>query len=389
MVDRFFLRLLLLGLAAVVCWVLFLLQPVILPFVTAAIFAYILNPLVEFFCKLKMPRWLAISKVFIGLTLLLIWACWYLVPILWKQAVFIRDNIPVAIKWINNVVLPWVSTTFNVERMRLDVDQITPVVMSYIQTNYNYDSIQTFALQLAKSGLNFLQVGGLLILIPIITFYFLLDWHKMLARLQQLIPIRYKDKTLLVAQECDMVLRAFIKGQFLVMFLLGTIYGTGLQLIGLEVGIMIGMIAGFASIIPYAGFAVGIIAALFATLFQFGFDWLQILFVFLVFLAGQLCEGYILQPFLLGDKIGLSPVAVVFSVLAGAQLGGFVGMLIALPVAAILVVLLHHLKEYYQQSTWFTRPMRNINTTALLIEQEPSAAPDKITNQDDDTVTTK
>ena len=141
------------------------------------------------------------------------------------------------------------------------------------------------------------------------------------------------------------------------MLLLGIVYAVGLQLIGLEVGLIIGMIAGLASIIPYLGFAVGIIAAVIATLFQFGLDWTQLLLVGVVFMIGQMVEGYILQPFLLGDKIGLSPVAVVFAVLAGAQLGGFLGMLIALPVAAVIVVLLKHARDNYEKSRFYGLPI--------------------------------
>ena len=138
-----------------------------------------------------------------------------------------------------------------------------------------------------------------------------------------------------------------------VMILLGIIYAAGLQLIGLEVGLIIGMVAGLCSIIPYLGFGVGIVTAVIACFFQFGMDPKHLLMVLAVFGVGQLVEGYILQPFLLGDKIGLSPVAVVFAVLAGAQLGGFVGMLIALPVAAVIVVLLKHAREYYQHSLFY------------------------------------
>ena len=141
------------------------------------------------------------------------------------------------------------------------------------------------------------------------------------------------------------------------MILLGVVYATGLQLIGLEVGLIIGMIAGLASIIPYLGFAVGIVAAIIATFLQFGIDWMQLVLVLVVFMIGQAVEGYILQPFLLGDKIGLSPVAVVFAVLAGAQLAGFMGMLIALPVAAVIVVLLRHLRDYYEKSNLYGQPV--------------------------------
>ena len=137
------------------------------------------------------------------------------------------------------------------------------------------------------------------------------------------------------------------------MVLLGVVYAVGLQLVGLQVGLIIGMVAGLCSIIPYLGFGVGIIAAVIACFFQFGMDPKHLFMVLAVFGLGQLIEGYILQPFLLGDKIGLSPVAVVFAVLAGAQLGGFAGMLIALPVAAVIVVLLKHVREYYEQTPFY------------------------------------
>ena len=245
--------------------------------------------------------------------------------------------------------------------------------MDYIQTNYSTDSIQAMLLKVAQSGLNFIQIGGTVVLIPIITFYFLLDWERMLDSLRRLIPRPYEKSALHIVGECHSVLGAFVKGQFLVMFLLGVVYAVGLQLIGLEVGLIIGMIAGLASIIPYLGFAVGMIAAVIATLFQFGIDWMQLVLVLVVFMIGQAVEGYILQPFLLGDKIGLSPVAVVFAVLAGAQLAGFLGMLIALPVAAIIVVLLRHARDCYEKSQLYGSPaliLQDISAGTISIHTE-------------------
>jgi predicted PurR-regulated permease PerM len=184
-----------------------------------------------------------------------------------------------------------------------------------------------------------------------------------------------------------MVLGAFVKGQILVMFLLGVVYAVGLQLIGLEVGLIIGMVAGLASIIPYLGFAVGIISAVIATLFQFGIDWMQLVLVGIVFMIGQAIEGYILQPFLLGDKIGLSPVAVVFAVLAGAHLGGILGMLIALPVAAIIVVLLKHAREFYESSLWYGKSAQVIldgeNGKSVHVDAENINVDITIKNQQD------
>lgn len=298
-------------------------------------------------------------------------AIWYLVPLIWQQLMYARDNIPAIIGWINSTFLPWLSNTFNVVEMEIDTNQISDVVMNYVQTNYSADSIQAFLLRLAQSGINFLQIGGTIVLIPIIAFYFLLDWDRMLGSLRRLIPRPYEKSTLKIVGECHSVLGAFVKGQFLVMILLGIVYAVGLQLIGLEVGLIIGMVAGLASIIPYLGFAVGIIAAVIATLLQFGIDWWQLVLVGIVFMVGQAVEGYILQPFLLGDKIGLSPVAVVFAVLAGAQLAGFLGMLIALPVAAVIVVLLRHVREYYEHTTFYgdrAIVMQDASTGSINIE---------------------
>lgn len=357
MVDRTLRRIFILSGIVLLLWVLYLLKPVVIPFVVAFFMAYLFSPLVEQFCKVGLPRWLSISLVFIGIGIALTLAVWYIIPLVWKQLIIARDSIPVGINWINSTFLPWVSATFNIEEMEIDTTHMSSIVMDYVQTNYSADSIQAMLLRVAQSGLNFIQIGGTVVLIPIIAFYFLLDWQRMLDSLRRLIPRPYEQSTLAVVQECHSVLGAFVKGQFLVMILLGVVYATGLQLIGLEVGLIIGMIAGLASIIPYLGFAVGIVAAIIATFLQFGIDWMQLVLVLVVFMIGQAVEGYILQPFLLGDKIGLSPVAVVFAVLAGAQLAGFMGMLIALPVAAVIVVLLRHLRDYYEKSNLYGQPV--------------------------------
>ena len=356
MVDRTLRRIFILVGIALLLWTLYLLKPVLIPFASAFIIAYLFNPLVDKIHRIGLPRWVAISIVFIGIGVVITWAIWYLVPLVWQQLMYAKSSIPASIHWINSTFLPWSSKTFSLVPMELDVDQISTAVMDYIQTNYSTDSIQSVVVKLAQSGLNFIQVGGTVVLIPIIAFYFLLEWDRMLESMRRLIPRSYEKSTLKIVGECHQVLGAFVKGQFLVMFLLGVIYAVGLQLIGLEVGLIIGMVAGLCSIIPYLGFAVGIIAAIVAAFFQFGLDWTHIILVCVVFGIGQMVEGYILQPFLLGDKIGLSPVAVVFAVLAGAQLGGIVGMLIALPVAAVIVVLLRHLRDFYEQSEVYRRP---------------------------------
>ena len=367
MQDRTLKRILIIGGLALFLWILYLLKPVVIPFIIAFFIAYLFSPLVDRLQKIGLPRWFSIGTVFIGIGVAVTMAFWYIVPLIWKQLVIARDSIPVGINWINSTFLPWVSNTFNVEQMEIDTNHMSTIVMDYIQTNYSTDSLQAMALRVAQSGLNFIQIGGTVVLIPIIAFYFLLDWRRMLDSLRRLIPRPYEKTTLEIATECHSVLGAFVKGQFLVMILLGIVYAVGLQLIGLDVGLIIGMIAGLASIIPYLGFAVGIVAAVIATLLQFGVDWMQLALVLVVFMIGQGVEGYVLQPFLLGDKIGLSPVAVVFAVLAGAQLAGFLGMLIALPVAAVIVVLLRHARDSYEKSQLY-------GSRSVEIQTDPSGS---------------
>lgn len=388
MVDRTLRRIFIIAGIALILWVLYLLKPVLVPFLGALLIAYLFSPLVDRLHRIGLPRWLSISVVFIGIGVAVTLAMWYLVPIVWQQLMYARDSIPAGIHWVNYTFLPWLSNTFNLVPMEIDTDQISTAIMDYVQTNYSADSIQAMALKLAQSGISVIQIGGIVVLIPIIAFYFLLDWDRMLASLRRLIPRPYEKSTLEIVGECHSVLGAFVKGQFLVMVLLGVVYAVGLQLIGLEVGLIIGMIAGLCSIIPYLGFGVGIVAAVIATLFQFGMDWWQLVLVGIVFMVGQAIEGYILQPFLLGDKIGLSPVAVVFAVLAGAQLAGFLGMLIALPVAAVIVVLLRHVREFYERSPIYdNQPLIvqdsvmgtiNIETADLdveIVSKNPNAKP--------------
>ena len=381
--DRPLRRIFILVSIALLIWLIYVLKPVVIPFIGAFFIAYLFSPLVARFSSIGLPRWLSTCIVFFGMSIALSVALWYVVPLVWKQVIYARDSIPAGVHWVNHRFLPWAEHTFNLEPMRIDTDQMSNAIMQYIQTNYSVDSIQTLALRLAQSGLNFIQIGGTVVLVPIIAFYFLLDWERMLQQMHRLIPRPYEKTTMRIVRECHSVLGAFVKGQFLVMFLLGVVYAVGLQLIGLEVGLIIGMIAGLASIIPYLGFAVGIISAVVATLFQFGIDWMQLVLVAIVFMVGQVIEGYVLQPFLLGDKIGLSPVAVVFAVLAGAHLGGILGMLIALPVAAVIVVLLKHGREFYETTAWYGKSLDVVDANCMHVEAENINVDITIKNQQD------
>ena len=343
------------GLLYVVLWVLGQLTPILMPFLAALVLAYLFNPLVESLTRLgHIPRWLAIALVFVTIGVVVVLVAWYLVPLVWDQILYARANIPNAIIWLNTSLRPWLQHTFHIETSRINLNVVTAWVTNFLQSHYNFDDTQQMLTRLAQSGMNIIGILSLLVLIPIVTFYFLLDWRHMLGRIHSLIPRRIEPKTMQILHECDQVLGAFVKGQLLVMVLLGIVYAVGLQLVGISVGLIIGIVAGLLSIIPYMGFTVGLLAAMVACVFEYGFSWQNMSLVMVVFMVGQVIEGYILQPFLLGDRIGLSPVAVIFAVLAGAQLGGIVGMLIALPVAALLVVLLRHLHEFYQGTMFYS-----------------------------------
>ena len=350
-IDPFFRRLFILAALCVFLYALFLMKTVIAPFLAAFILAYFLNPLVKRL-SLIMPRILAITVVyvsgFIVTSALIIW----LVPMLWAQAQLLWESLPRIIAWYNDAGRTWIAQYTDSELLPLDLNLISNTALTYFQNNYQVTDVQGLVKQVFSSGLTAANIIGLVVLIPILTFYFLLGWDQRLQTWKSAIPKPYTKKVVRIAKDCDDALMNFVKGQFLVMLLLGAVYAIQLQLIGLQLGLIIGITAGIASFVPYLGFGIGIIAALIAGLFQFGLDWVSLGLIFGAFMVGQAVEGYVLQPLLLGDKIGLSPLWVIFAVLAGASLFGFVGMLIALPVSAVINVLFHYAYEAYLGSEW-------------------------------------
>ncbi len=215
------------------------------------------------------------------------------------------------------------------------------------------DIVGVVVSQATASGLALLAWLANLVLIPVVGFYLLRDWDVMMAKLRSLLPRQREAQVMGLAGECHEVLGAFVRGQLLVMLALGLIYAGGLMLVGLELGLLIGLLAGLAAIVPYMGFIIGIGAALVAGLFQFGGDPYAMLGIVAVFMVGQALEGMVLTPLLVGDRIGLHPVAVIFAILAGGELFGFTGVLLALPVAAVIMVLLRHVHDLYKESDMY------------------------------------
>jgi predicted PurR-regulated permease PerM len=192
-----------------------------------------------------------------------------------------------------------------------------------------------------------------LVLIPVLTFYLLRDWDLLVARFRELLPRSNAKKIIEISLECDDMLAAFIRGQLMVMFALAAIYTIGLMMIGLELALLLGVVAGIVSFVPYLGLIVGIGLAGLAAYLQFH-EWLPVLMVVGVFSVAQMIEGMVLTPRFVGERIGLHPVAVLFAVMAGAQLFGFTGILLALPVAAVVMVLLRHAHQQYIESNLYS-----------------------------------
>jgi predicted PurR-regulated permease PerM len=246
--------------------------------------------------------------------------------------------------------LPFLQQNFGVETSDFDFDFMKMLLKDNVKQTGNI--INNVLSGVASSGLAIAAWLANLVLIPVVLFYLLRDWDIMLAKIHHLLPREVESKILALTKECDEVLGAFIKGQLMVMLALGIVYSVGLWLVGLDLALLLGMLAGIASIVPYMGFIVGIVAAAIATMVQFN-DPTILLWVTLVFMLGQVLEGMVLTPLLVGDKIGLHPVAVIFSIMAGGQLFGFIGILIALPVAAVIMVFLRHIHFGYKQSALY------------------------------------
>lgn len=327
-------------------WLCYQLIPVLMPFFVSALLAYLADPIVDKLETKKLSRTLAVSIVFaalfvVGLILLLI-----VLPLLTSQIGALFKRLPDYLSIIQTSVMPWLNS------MGLPVDSFDINMLKQALTNYWSEVGQVAGgvfSYVTSSGVAVLQWLANLVLVPVVTFYLLRDWDLIVARFRELLPRRHAEKFISMTLECDDMLAAFIRGQLMVMFSLATIYTIGLAMIGLELSLLVGIIAGIVSFVPYLGLIVGIGLAGIAAFFQFH-EWLPILMVMLVFGVAQVLEGVVLTPRFVGERIGLHPVAVIFSVLAGGQLFGFAGVLLALPVAAVIMVLLRHAHQRYLTS---------------------------------------
>ena len=327
--------------------VLYLLAPVLTPFVVAALFAYLMDPLVDRLERRGLGRGLAVALVFLVGSIVVIAVLLVLVPFIERQIANFLAQLPVWVDWFQNRATPWLEARFGISLEILDTRRL----IDALQANWKAAGgiAATVLGGVSKSGMT--VIGWLLnlVMIPVVAFYLLRDWDLLVERIHALLPRSIEPVVSRLAAESDVVLGAFLRGQLSVMVALGVFYGAGLWFAGISVGPLIGMIAGLISFVPYLGAITGVIMAIVAALVQYQ-DWFHLLLVLGVFGIGQLIEGYVLVPKLVGDKIGLHPVAVIFAVLAGGELFGFLGVLLALPVASVVMVLLRYAHERYTQS---------------------------------------
>jgi len=334
-------------------WAIYLLAPVLTPFLASAILAYLGDPLVDWLERRRIRRTLATALVLGALLVLLVLVPLLLVPVVQTQLHALGRSLPAVVDWGNRTLLPWLQAEFGVDPSLLEVERIKRLLSEHWQQAGSIAA--DVVAYITQSGAAL--VGWLLsvLLIPVVTFYMLRDWDHLMRGIRELLPRAVEPEVSALAREADQVLAGFLRGQLLVMLSLGLLYFAGLWLIGLELAFLVGMVAGLVSFVPYLGVFVGLVLASVAMLVQTQ-DPTQLVWVALVFGVGQLVEGTVLTPLLVGDRIGLHPVGVIFAVLAGGQLFGFVGVLLALPVAAVLAVAVRRAHRRYKTSRLYGGP---------------------------------
>ena len=323
-------------------WLIYLLAPVLTPFVAAALLAYIGDPLADRLQQLKLPRTLAVVAVFLLTILVLALLILLVGPLIRSQVAALFSALPDIIASVEQVWLPSIMSFLKIEAG--DDVGIGAFMARYSDTAGTW--VATILMSVSKSGGAVATAVLSLFLIPILTFYLLRDWDSILSHISALIPSKQRSIVFELARETDEVLGAFLRGQLLVMFALAVIYSTGLSLVGLKFAVAIGVVSGLVSFVPYLGFVFGIGLAALTVALEPNPLWLM-MGVVATFSIAQLLEGSFLTPKLVGDRIGLHPVIIIFAVAAGGQLFGFFGILLALPAAAVLSVLVRFAYDRY------------------------------------------
>ncbi|HEY5633623.1 MAG TPA: AI-2E family transporter [Burkholderiaceae bacterium] len=340
------------GVAVLLVWALIALGPVLTPFVAATILAYALEPAVAWLSGRRVPRLLAVVLVMALALLAIVAIVLVLVPILQHEFVQVRARLPALFTAVTERLIPWLRQTLDIE-VALDVGAIRAWLATHLA-----DSGEDLAATLfsyARSGWGAaMQVIGLVFLVPVVLFYLLLDWPSAIERARELVPPRWRSASFDLLGEIDALLGQYLRGQLLVMLALAVYYSLALALAGFKLWLPIGVLTGLLILIPYLGFALGLIFALVSGMLQLG-PLAGLVSVAIVYGVGQLAESLYLTPRLVGERIGLHPVVVILALLAFGALFGFVGVLLALPLSAVVSVALRRLRRAYLASDFYGR----------------------------------
>jgi len=335
--------------------IIYLLAPMLTPFVFGALLAYLGDPLIDRLETYKLSRGIAVACVFLILIIIITLTLFLLLPLLNDQINGLVQRLPIFVERLDH------RATVLAAQFGITVETLNFKELAKEYLPQAGGATKSLLRAISQSG--GALIGGAVIITPIITFYLLRDWDHLVAKIHNLIPYNVRGTVVRLAKQSDAMLSAFLRGQVLVMTALGSVYALGLSLIGLQFALLIGFIAGLLSFIPFLGTAIGVVlaAALYVAEYQ---EWVGLWKVAVIFLIGQALEGYLLTPWLVGDRIGLHPVAVIFAVLAGGQLFGFVGVLLALPVSSVLVVLIREGVSRYKESELYLQgKIENQNKT--------------------------
>ena len=343
-------QLVVLGAVAATLIALYVLAPVLTPFMVSLLLAYLGDPWVDRLQTHGLTRTQAVALVFFLILMIAIPVPIVLTILLQHEVAVVIKKIPHYLDWIQGVALPRLQTWMGLDPSVFDIDRIKQLLTKHWQQVGGMAA--AVGSILSQSGFALLNAAANFVLIPVVAFYLLRDWDVMIDRLREMLPRSMEPSVVGLATECDAVIGNFMRGQLAVMLALSVIYTLGLYAVGLDLALLIGLGAGLVSFVPYLGFAVGVVTAGIAALFQFQ-DVLHLMLVVGVFGFGQLMESLVLTPVLLGDRIGLHPVLVIFAVMVGGFMFGFFGVLLAVPVAAVGMVLLRHAHDRYRRSQWY------------------------------------
>jgi predicted PurR-regulated permease PerM len=326
-------------LIVVIAGLVYLLSPILMPFLLGALFAYLGDPLVSLFSRWGIPRVVGVAIIFLVVAALIAGALFLMLPLLSHQIVVIAQQVTVGIDWMQSVAIPWLQDRFGLK----ESIELAGVKQHLAQSlGKSSGAVKAVLSSATHSGQAIIELITNIVLVPVVAFYLMRDWQYLLNRARACFPKEKAERFGAFFEESNDVVAAFFKGQLLVMLALGVIYSLGLYCVGLKLGLIIGIISGLVAVVPYLGFIVGIISASIAALIQFH-TFQDVALVWAVYAVGQLIESMVLTPLLVGDKIGLHPVIVIFALLAGGVLFGFLGILLALPIAAVAKVFIVHL----------------------------------------------